>query len=486
MKANEKKTEIVVSLPLEEELIRQIKWFIRRRWLAGGGGIFAFWVMSFLLDLPIPVLPLYVISGSVLVYNFFFQNYAQKLESTIPRRLASFSRFANIQILADWIALTLVVHFTGGVESPLVFFFIFHVIISTILLSQLASYLQATLAAFLITLLAVAEYYGVISHIHIPGILDGRLYNEPVRLFTFLFFFTSTLYISTYLASSVSKRLRVREEELVVLKKNLEEAYYKLEESDVAKSEFVMMVTHELRSPLSAVESILKLFSEGYAGDLLDEQKKLVYGIGQRTHFLIGLVNDLLHLAQVKAEKFQKKKNKINLREIVERVINSVRARAESKRLNLRVELPRGPVMFWGNDDEIELLFSNLIGNSVKYTLTGGSILVRMIEESLQIKIEVSDTGIGIAVEDSSKIFEEFYRAENAKKIAKEGTGLGLSIAKRVVETYGGRIKVKSTLGHGTTFTFYLPKKNNSHNWVASKSATGLASGESTQGEVDS
>ncbi len=459
MRSNGKNTEILASLPLEEELIRQIRWFIRRRWLAGSGGILAFWVMSFVLDIPIPALPLYVISGSVLVYNLFFQKYAQKLERVTPDKLSSFSRFVNIQIIADWVALTLVVYYTGGIESPLIFFFIFHVIISTILLSQLASYLQATLAIFLITLLAVTEYYGVLSHIHIPGILDGRLYNEPLRLFTFLLFFTSTLYISTYLASSVSKRLRVREKELVVLKKNLEEAYRKLEESDVAKSEFVMMVTHELRSPLSAIESILKLFSEGYAGHLLDEQKKLIRGIEQRAHFLLSLVNDLLHLAQVKAEKFQKKKEKIDLAEIVERVINSVQTRVKSKRLNLQAELPGGSVMFWGNSDEIELLFSNLVGNSVKYTLTGGSIVLKMVEDNLQIKTEISDTGIGIADEDSSKIFEEFYRAENAKKIAEVGTGLGLSIVKRVIETHGGRIEVKSTPGSGTTFTFYLPKK---------------------------
>lgn len=459
MKANEKKAEIVVSLPLEEELIGQIKWFIRQRWLAGGGGILVFWVMSFVLELPLPVLPLYAISGSVLVYNFFFRNYAQKLESITPHKLSSFSRFANFQILADWVALTLVVHYTGGIESPLVFFFIFHVIISTILLSQLASYLQATLAVFLITLLTAAEYYGVISHIDIPGILDGGLYNEPIRLFTFLLFFTSTLYISTYLASSVSKRLRGRERELVVLKKNLEEAYHELEESDVAKSEFVMMVTHELRSPLSAIESILKLFLEGYAGDLLDEQKKLVGGIEQRTHFLLNLVNDLLHLAQVKAEKFQKKKEKINLGEIIERVIDSAQARVKSKRLNLQAELPGGSVMFWGNGDEIELLFSNLIGNSVKYTPPGGSILLKIVEENLQIKVEISDTGIGIAGEDLSRIFEEFYRAENAKKIAKAGTGLGLSIVKRIVEAYGGKIRVKSTFGSDTTFAFHLPKK---------------------------
>ncbi len=459
MKANEKEAEIIVSLPLEEELIRQIKWFIKQRWLAGGGGILAFWLMSFLFDIPVPALPLYIVSGSVLIYNLFFQRYAQKLERATPHKISAFSRFANIQIVADWVALTLVVHYTGGIESPLVFFFIFHVIISTILLSQLASYLQATLAIFLINLLAVAEYYGVISHIHIPGILDGRLYNEPIRLLIFLLFFNSTLYISTYLASSVSKRLRGRERELLVLKGNLEEAYHRLEESDVAKSEFVMMVTHELRSPLSAIESILKLFSGGYAGDLLDEQIELVRGIEQRTHFLLSLVNDLLRLAQVKAEKFQKKREKVSLAEIIGRVIDSAQTRVKSKRLNLQVELSHGPIMFWGNNDEIELLFSNLIGNCIKYTPHGGSILLKMLEEKPQIKVEISDTGIGIAGEDLSRIFEEFYRAENAKKIAKTGTGLGLSIAKMVVETYGGKIRVKSTLGSGTTFAFYLTKK---------------------------
>ncbi len=227
----------------------------------------------------------------------------------------------------------------------------------------------------------------------------------------------------------------------------------------MAKSEFVMMVTHELRSPLSAIESTLKLFLEGYVGDMPGEQRKLVHGIEQRTRFLLKLVNDLLHLARVKTEKFKKRKAEINLREIVQRVADSIQTRVKNKRLNLQVELPRGPIIFWGNNDEIELLFSNLIGNSVKYTPPGGSVLVKMAEENLQIKVEVSDTGIGISTEDSSKIFEEFYRAKNAKKIVKAGTGLGLSIAKRIVEAYGGKIRVESTLGSGTTFAFYLTKK---------------------------
>ncbi len=458
MRPNRKETEVSSpSLPLEEELIRQIEWFIRQRWVAGGGSIVLFWVMRFVLNLSLPLLPLCAISGSVLVYNFLFHQYARRLVAATPHRLGSFSRFANLQIVVDWIALTLVVHYSGGIESPLIFFFIFHVIISTILLSQHAAYLQTTLASFLIIFLSLIEYYGVISHFHVLSILSERLYRNPGYLFIFLVFLTGTLYMSTYLTGSVSKRLREREKDLVMLKKNLEEAYHKLEESDVAKSEFVLMVTHELRSPLSAIKSILGLFSQGYAGELSYEQRELARGIERRTRFLLSLVADLLHLARVKADRFKKEKAEIDLREIVERVGRSLQTEVKSKHLDLQINLPPSPVMFWGNDDEMELLFSNLIGNSVKYTLSRGNILVKMVEENSQIRTEISDTGIGIATEDSFKIFDEFYRAKNAKKIVKEGTGLGLSIAKRIVETYGGRIEAKSTPGPRTTFTFYLP-----------------------------
>ncbi len=135
----------------------------------------------------------------------------------------------------------------------------------------------------------------------------------------------------------------------------------------------------------------------------------------------------------------------------------SLQTGVKTRHLNLQIDLPSSPVMFWGNDDEMELLFSNLIGNSVRYTPLGGSISVKMVKENLQVRTEVSDTGIGIATEDLSKIFDEFYRARNAKKMAKSGTGLGLAIAKRIVEACGGRITVKSTPGCGTTFTCYLP-----------------------------
>jgi signal transduction histidine kinase len=443
-------------IPLEEELTYRIEWFIKLRWLAGGAVIAASWTMDSLLRMPIPVVHLYSMGGLILLYNVFFWIYARRLRAATPDSPAVFTRFTNLQIVIDWLALIFIVHFSGGIESPVTFYFIFHVFLSTFLLSLRASYLQTSLAALLIILLSILEYHQVIPHVPISGILAGNLYRNFLYLSGFLFFFVGTLYISTYLASSITNKLRDREKELTALKGDLEEAYHKLEKSDAAKSEFVVMVTHELRSPLSAIESILRLFIEGYAGDLLDGQRKLIHGIEQRARFLLMLVDELLHLSRVKAEKFKKEKAKINLRETVERIISSLQTKVKSKRLNLQTDLPPSPLMFWGNVDDMQLLFSNLIGNSVKYTPPGGRILVKMVKRNLQIKIEISDTGIGIPEEDLSKIFEEFYRAENAKKVEREGTGLGLPIAKRIVETYGGEVKVKSQVGKGTTFSFDL------------------------------
>ncbi len=469
MRLNEREKVPAVVIPLEEELISRIEWFIKLRWLAGGGVVVASWMMETLLHIPIPVVPLYFIGGLILLYNVFFWIYARKLRATTPDSLVVFARFANLQIIIDWLALIFIVHFSGGIESPVIFYFIFHVIFSTFLLSPRPSYLQTSLAVLLIILLPILEYHQVIPHVNISGILAGNLYRNPLYLSGFLFFFVSTLYISAYLTSSITNKLRDREKELKTLKDALEEAYHKLEKSDAAKSEFVVMVTHELRSHLSAIVSILGLFTEGYAGDLLDDQRKLIRRIEQRAHFLLGLVNDLLHLARVKAEKFKKEKTKINLRKIVERVTNSLQTRVKSKRLNLQIDLPPSSVMFWSNEDDMQLLFSNLIGNSVKYTPSGGSISVKMTKENPQIKIEISDTGIGIPEEDLSKIFEEFYRAENAKKMEREGTGLGLPMVKRIVETYKGEIKVKSQVGKGTTFSFDLTMEEGTSNYLEGK-----------------
>ena len=218
------------------------------------------------------------------------------------------------------------------------------------------------------------------------------------------------------------------------------------------------MVTHELRSPLSAVQSMLRVLEQGYVGPITSKQKDLVQRSQRRISFLLALVKDLLELAAGKMEHLTGEKKKVVLNDTITKVTELMQTSAEEKGLEFKVEIAEEPLVLVGIEDGLERVFMNLLSNAVKYTPARGSVAVRAWSENDQIKVEVSDTGIGIPEEALPRIFDEFYRAKNAKAMEMEGTGLGLAIAKDVVEQHGGHISVKSVVGEGSTFYVTLPK----------------------------
>jgi K+-sensing histidine kinase KdpD len=234
--------------------------------------------------------------------------------------------------------------------------------------------------------------------------------------------------------------------------------YQALDRADRAKSEFVRMVTHELRSPLSAVQSMLRLLEQGFVGSMTPKQQDLIQRSERRISFLLALVRDLLDLAAGKMDQFQGERKELVLNDTILKVIDLMRANAEEKGLALNTEIADESLALVGIEDGLERLFLNLVSNAVKYTPAGGSVLVKLWGEDDQIKAEVSDTGIGIPEEALPRVFSEFYRAKNAKALEMEGTGLGLALAKDVVEQHGGQISVESAVGEGTTFYVTLPK----------------------------
>ncbi|MCK4449517.1 MAG: GAF domain-containing protein, partial [Anaerolineae bacterium] len=169
--------------------------------------------------------------------------------------------------------------------------------------------------------------------------------------------------------------------------------YQALEQADRAKSDFVRMVTHELRSPLSAVQSMLRIMEQGYVGSMTSKQQDLIQRSQRRLSFLLALVKDLLELAAGKMERLRGEKKEVALNEIIAKVTELMQASAEEKGLEFEVEIVEEPLILVGIEDGLERVFMNLVSNAVKYTPVGGAVVVRAWSEDGQIKVEVSDTG---------------------------------------------------------------------------------------------
>lgn len=208
------------ELPLKLELIKQIGWLVRLRWIAIGGVFFTVTVANLVRDMISHPLHLYVIAGLMVLYNFEPRMYRKAPEQ---QRLKSIKRQACIHIILDLLSLIALIHFSGGIENPFIFYFIFHLIIASIILSKRVSYVLATLNTVLLSFLIFLEYYNIIPHYTLNNFLPEELWREPMYIWGVLFVFTSSLFFSVYLATTVTQTARQREAETRDLKENLEE-----------------------------------------------------------------------------------------------------------------------------------------------------------------------------------------------------------------------------------------------------------------------
>jgi signal transduction histidine kinase len=232
-----------------------------------------------------------------------------------------------------------------------------------------------------------------------------------------------------------------------------------LEALDASKGQFIRVATHELRSPVAVAQSLVRGVLKGYAGEMTEKQTDVFGRISRRLDFLESLVNDLLDLAAGKAPELTEEEGPTLLNAAVGRAVLLFQPRAEEKGVELVHQRCRDQLVVWGTEGGLDRVFTNLISNAVKYTPSGGSITVTVRKTDGRAQVEVADTGIGIPEKALPHLFEEFYRAPNAKASSEVGTGLGLAIVKDLVERYGGRVEVKSEVEKGTTFTVTFPDR---------------------------
>ncbi len=243
---------------------------------------------------------------------------------------------------------------------------------------------------------------------------------------------------------------------VVVVMKNITEA----KKIENLKSQFVSMVSHELKAPIAAVYGYLKLFSDPSI-KLTEEQKLNYINRSQlRLDGLLKMVNDLLDISRIEMKTVRREIVDLDLSNIIYSVVELFQLDIKKKNLTLKIQAAEDICPIKADRDEITRLFTNLISNAVKYNKEKGSIDIQINKSDKYLVTTVSDSGIGMKPEEKQKLFSEFFRAKNEFTKNVSGTGLGLTIVKRIVESYSGKIEVESEFGKGTKFKVYFPIGN--------------------------
>jgi len=226
------------------------------------------------------------------------------------------------------------------------------------------------------------------------------------------------------------------------------------------KSEFVSLAAHQLRTPLSAIKWITRMFLDGDLGELKREQKEFLektYLINER---MISLINDLLNVARIEEGRYIYKLVLTDLVELIKKVVESRQRLIQEKKI--KFEFKEGseklPLVLI-DSAKMELAIENLLDNAIKYTKPGGKVTISLEKNPKEIEFKIEDTGVGIPQDQQERVFSKFFRGANVMKLETGGTGLGLFISKNIIEAHGGKIWFYSKENEGTTFYFTLPLK---------------------------
>jgi len=252
------------------------------------------------------------------------------------------------------------------------------------------------------------------------------------------------------------------EELRIIIRRALERRRLTLEaetlrrEKKLMEDNFITMVTHQLRSPLVAIQQYFEVILAGLAGRVDKTQEEMILRARERLDSLLRLINDWLDLARIDKGQIVANLRTVALASLLQKQIEFLKPLAKEHGVTLELSPVEQPVLVQGDEQMLEQVFSNLISNAIKYNKPGGSVVVSLHQEDSVVVIAVKDTGIGIAKEHLPLIFDQFYRVSRREDQKIKGTGLGLSIAQKIVDSHGGSIEVESEPGQGSTFRVRL------------------------------
>lgn len=228
-------------------------------------------------------------------------------------------------------------------------------------------------------------------------------------------------------------------------------------ELDEKKSEFIATLSHEFRTPLTSINMSVDILNQGILGPLNDRQKELIDSTKEDCNRLTKLARELLHLSKLESGKMEFKDEELDVRAVVESSLRPLRLQFKEKHVTLASEISPTLPRLVADEQQVSSVITNLVTNALKYTQSSGVVTIRVGEEGDALRVDVEDTGQGIAAEHLDKVFDKFVQVKRSSSATPGSVGLGLAIAKEIVEAYGGKIWVKSEVGRGSTFSFTLP-----------------------------
>ena len=444
------------ALP-EPMLLGNVSWFIMLRWLAGALlallGVVGLFAGDALLAVGLRLRagwPL-VIAALLLLCNLAYFLHARAL----ARRSVPCGASGNlwVQIVLDLLLLTLVVHFLGSLETKAPFLYAVHIALACIFFSRGQSLAVTFVASGLLSACVALEVLGILPPAGVymePQIGHGRTAAPGVAV-TDVLFAVTVFFVIWYLASRIGATLRARDLELA-------EKNQRLVAFQVDKTKHMLRTTHELKAPFAAIAANTQLLLKGSYGDLPLEVKEVVERIAARCRRLAHEIQQMLQLANLQSGDEVPEAMLLDLVEILRWSIARVGALVKERKVSIEDCLEPASVL--GVEDHVKMLFANLVSNAVSYSREGGSVRIscRAADPRAPV-VTIEDQGIGIPRDKLPKIFDDYYRTEEAARHNKDSTGLGLAIVREVAQTHGIRITVESAPDEGTRVTVRWPPK---------------------------
>jgi signal transduction histidine kinase len=246
---------------------------------------------------------------------------------------------------------------------------------------------------------------------------------------------------------------------LLVLATLITNSFEKLAEANRMKSEFISIVSHQLRAPLSNLAWAIELLMSGRLGKIEEQQVEYFKILKENSDRMKDLVKDLLIVSKIESARLFLKKEEFSLEELTREIVKEFEPFARASNCEIEFFAEQNLPKIFGDRYQIRQVIENLLDNAIRYTKGKGKVKIRIRKEKNFVHFEIEDNGVGIPKEDQKFIFQKFFRASNVLKYKTQGTGLGLYISKAIIERSGGKIGFKSQERVGSTFWFKLPIK---------------------------